>query len=1074
MGLITEYLTAQKQHEAKYGERTVVLMAVGTFYEIYEYDPLYCTTDEAKKDKKGNVWNEHIGHAVALSTVLNSVLTQKDKNKPYGITNPFIVGFPIIAYEKNKLTLLANDYVIVRVDQGRKIADKKVPRFVSEICSPTLELDSITLNRPSSNIAAIYIEYHSGTGTKYDNFLVTTGLSIIDILTGTNRICEFHSKTDDQFHALQELYRCITAHSPRELILHISDVPSTIDQTNYIKYIEKILDLKRFDRATSHINEMLPEYKKISYQIEFFNKLFTLQTKKDIINSNSKPNTDLNLITETPKESVPLTGTPTASQNVIQIYNNKVIEELGLERMKYGLISYMLLIQHCYSHNPDLITRLSKPDLQWIDSERHLILTHNAILQLNLIPERSNNLKKEITSLMSVLDENQTHLGRRMLQNLLQNPMLKADEIEIYYELVSDMLTYKVGEEPLWLVLDRHLKELPDIGRLQRKLEIKVITPKELAVLYHAYLKIIEIYKIIVESQAKTLIRYLLTPEDTVSFNEFISRYTLMINFPVLECCYLDSDSNNNEWLEFTDPPINYGFYEDIDKYTDSLIQAERELQKIVDHLNSFLKNLKGKELEFRSAKKKQGATKQGPTNTILLTTTAKANTLMKSPINTELCGKLNLSTHSTTEQMIRSDKITALSDMIDNNKMALRQLLYNVFLHIIDEMTKKYKFYVPLANLVAKIDLIHSYAKVAEKYNYYRPEIVKDSQPTSFLEARELRHPIVERLINEVYVVNDAYLGRGNEVRTNGLLLFGLNMSGKSSYVKSIALNIIMAQIGCYVPSHLKYKPYGKIITRLSGMDDIFSGNSTFSVEMSELRTILRQADERSLVVGDELAHGTETNSAIGITISAIMSLIHNNASFIFATHLHDIVDLPYITELKPNSLRICHLTVHKDPITNCLMYERKLTPGSGPQNYGILVAESLDLPQNFIEKAYEIVNYITGNGKELVNPKTSRYNANMYVDSCNICGTKSNLQTHHIVEQNRSNEKGFVPVSIILQSEDVYLGKLHKNKCSNLIVLCGKCHTQIHNTNQELETISTINGKLIRLKDQTMSNSC
>lgn len=1041
MTIITDYLTLQKDQQDKYGERTVVLMAIGSFYEIYEYDPSYCSNEEAKIDKEGKIWNENIGHAVALSTVLNAKLTQEDKNQPYAINNPFKIGFPIVAYEKNKPTLLANDFTIVRVDQEKGAIKGHVTRHITEVCSPYTEICDATLTRSTSNIAVIYIEYQHGIGSRYENFLITTGIAVVDIITGTNRVCEFHSKLDDQVHAIQELYRFLISHYPRELIIHIDDIPTTVDAGLYTKYLEKMLDTKRFDRTVSYINRIPPEYKKVSYQIEYLNKLFMRKEFR-----------------------VP-------GLNLIQARNDKIIEELGLERMKYGLLAYMILIQHCHSYNPDIITKLEKPDLQWIDSESHLILTHNAILQLDLISNKPHTKQREIDSLMCVLDQNQTNLGRRMLHGLLQNPMLRANEIQVYYDMVEDMLSIKIENEPLWLVLDRHLKELPDIARLHRKLEIKLITPKELAILYRAYLKIIQIYTLIWTTRAPTLTKQLLNAEDSTGFNQFLVRFTPIINFQALECCYLESSAeSDNEWLEFSECPINPGSYDDIDKCNAQLVQAEKMLQQIVDHLNEFLKGSKGKDLEFKCANKKPGAKKSDPTGVILSTTTAKANLLMNSPINTDLCGRLQLMTYTSNEQLIKSDKITALTSVIDTNKMWLRKRLRIIYFSLLDEMISKYKFYAPIAHLIAKLDLIHSYAKVSEKYNYYRPIIV-DEGDISFIEAVDMRHPIIENIIDGVYVANDIRLGHGETISTgekrfNGMLLYGLNMSGKSSYVKSVALNIIMAQIGCYVPSHLRYKPYSKIITRLSGNDNIFAGLSSFAVEMNELRTILRQADKNTLVVGDELCHGTENCSATSITTSAILSLVKTNASFIFATHLHDLVDLPYIKNLDPYKLRVCHLTTHKDPATSYLIYDRKLHDGPGPTNYGILVTESLELPKDFIEKAYEIVNYITEAGADLVNTKSSRYNSRFFVDACTLCGVKSNLHVHHIIEQNMADNNGFVLAKTTIENHEVSLGKLHKNKLDNLIVLCKDCHTNLHSTKQELETISTTKGKLIRLK--------
>lgn len=1059
--LIIEYLNQQKKYEQQYGERTVVLMQIGSFYEIYGYDPTYCTSDEAKKDKEGNVWNEPIGHALELSTVLNCVLAREDNSGPYSIYNPFKVGFPMIAYEKNRDTLLASDYVIVRIDQvkGAKPKSGPVDRYVAEVCSPTMQLDNITLARPTSNIACIYIEYHQGVRNRYENFVITTGAAVVDVITGQNRVCEFYSKAEDQVHAVQELYRFLITHYPRELIVHINDMPLGLDKHTddapnpYVKYLERVLELRRFDRLTTHVNTVPGDYKRLPYQVEFLNKLFNKST------AGQAPTTGIQL-------------------NIIQKRNDKIIEELGLERMNYGRIAYMLLMQHCHSHNADIIAKLSKPDLQWIDSNRHLILTHNAIVQLDLVPSKDNisrlRKKTEIDSLMSILDQNQTHLGRRVLHTLLQNPMLDANEIRTYYDMVDEMSSVIADKDNLWKVLDRQLKELPDIGRLQRKLEIKLITPKELAVLYGAYIKIINIYVTIMHAKTPVLHSQMLAPEDVSNFNGFLARFCSMIDFEALECCHLDTSSESNlKWMEFVDCPIKAGFYADLDEQTKALTNAENNLQRIVDHLNGFLAHTRGKKLEFKAAKKKQGAKKQDPTGTVLTTTAAKANELGMAQIDTNLCGVIQVQPYTASDRIITSDRIAALCTTIDGIKMWMRQRLLGIYEAIIEEMSTKYTFYVPIAALVAKLDLVHSYAKIANLYNYYRPEIVTDDSDSSYLEAKDIRHPIIERIIDGAYVTNDIMLGNGNGERSNGMLLFGVNQTGKSSLAKAVALNIIMAQAGCFVSSQLRYKPYSKIITRITGNDNIFKSQSSFALEMTELRTILRQADESTLVIGDELCHGTETHSGMAITASALLSLIKNKSSFIFATHMHELLNLESMRNITRDKMRLCHLSISYDEPSKTLIYDRKLQDGAGASIYGLMVAKSLDLPGEFLDKAHEILLEITGENKNIVEMNQSRYNAKVYVDSCAMCNRNKSqieLHTHHILERHTADDKGLVTKTTITKDgKEINVGTMHKNAKDNLIVLCRDCHRNLHSNEIELESLTTAGAKIVRVKPNT-----
>ena len=164
----------------------------------------------------------------------------------------------------------------------------------------------------------------------------------------------------------------------------------------------------------------------------------------------------------------------------------------------------------------------------------------------------------------------------------------------------------------------------------------------------------------------------------------------------------------------------------------------------------------------------------------------------------------------------------------------------------------------------------------------------------------------------------------------TNGILLYGVNASGKSSLMKSVGLCIIMAQCGMFVPcSEFIYKPYHNVFTRISNNDNIFKGQSTFAVEMSELRSILKRTNDNSLVLGDELCSGTEMASGQSIVAAGIMCLSKLKTSFIFATHMHQLVDIEEINCLE--DVKYKHLKVHYDYEKSILIYDRQLSDGPG-----------------------------------------------------------------------------------------------------------------------------------------------
>ena len=1026
VSIIIEYLRMQIEYEAKYGERTIILLNMGTFFEIYGYDPNYCLTDEAKIDRYGQIWNEIVGHAVEASVLLNARLTQENGKEPYSIMNPHKLGFPIVAYEKYKETLLRNDFLIIRVDQEAKVGSGRVGRYIAEVVSPTTEINEVSLNRVTSNIACLYVEYQAQRAD-YENFLITTGIAVVDILTGDNIVCEFYSSETDEVRAIQEIYRFLVAHRPREIIVHVDDMPDNLSLHSeehpnpYLKYLETALELRRFDRRALFVNDVPADYKKPDYQVNFLNKIFS-----------HKPG-------------------PTQSKlNIVAQRNDHIIEHLSLERMNYGRIAYALLLQHCYNHNPDIIARLSKPQTDWLDSDRHLILTHNAIVQLDLIshttPSGNRRKRTEIDSLLSVLDGNMTPLGKRALQSILQNPLSDTDEIERSYSMIEEMQTVKIENQPLWQVVERKLKELPDIGRLQRKLELRLITPKEMAVLYTGYTRIVNLYIDIVSVPAPTLHSHLLKPQQVTNFNQYLARYGAIFDFAALECCVVETSENKAKWIRFDTCPLKLGIYTDVDAYVQDLTSATDHLQRIADHLSLHLANTRGNKISLTHERKKVGATAQDGIRTLITTTPAKARTLMQAHIDTQLCGILESHTLTTSETIVTSSVITELCQRVDAARLWLYTRLYTIYLDLVDEMVRHYTFYSGIIHLVATVDLMHCYAKIAYRNNYFRPQL--DTQPgASYVTITDLRHPVIEQLIEEQYVTNNITL------ESNGMLLYGVNQTGKTSLAKAIALNVILAQIGCYTAGHVRLRVFRRLITRLSGSDNMFKGESSFAVEMTELRTILRQSDDQTLVIGDELCHGTETHSGMAITAGAIITLLERRACFLFATHMHELVKLPCIQDIPDERLQVCHLSVDYDESNEILMYDRKLQSGSGSPLYGLIVAQSLNLPGEFLTACYSILPDIVGRSSQLLSTQRSRYHSGVYMDACALCQRMSPevvLHTHHIQHQANADERGLI-------------GSMPKNSRNNLVVLCQPCHENLHAEHHELTAVSTGTGTVL-----------
>ena len=303
-------------------------------------------------------------------------------------------------------------------------------------------------------------------------------------------------------------------------------------------------------------------------------------------------------------------------------------------------------------------------------------------------------------------------------------------------------------------------------------------------------------------------------------------------------------------------------------------------------------------------------------------------------------------------------------------------------------------------------------------------------------MQIKELRHVLIEHIQqNEIYVPNDVSIDPSNK----GILLYGTNAVGKTSLIRALGIAVIMAQAGMYVPcSEFKYKPYQAIFSRILGNDNIFKGLSTFAVEMSELRVILRQSDENSLILGDELCSGTETESALSIFMAGLMELDKKHSSFVFATHFHEIIKYDEMRDL--TKIRIMHMAVHYDRVLDCLVYDRKLRDGPGNRMYGLEVCKSLYLPEDFLEKAYTIRNKYHPETRGGLEHPASSYNAKKIRGMCELCHVELGQETHHLAEQQMADQEG-------------YIGTFHKNHKANLMSVCEACHLKEHTNSESIK---------------------
>ena len=373
-----------------------------------------------------------------------------------------------------------------------------------------------------------------------------------------------------------------------------------------------------------------------------------------------------------------------------------------------------------------------------------------------------------------------------------------------------------------------------------------------------------------------------------------------------------------------------------------------------------------------------------------------------------------------------------------------LQVLATELYLKFLNELYSKYnRLLSEVVRGVAQVDLYKSVAKTARQCKYCRPTIVRrggsgcdydngsdEAERGSYVEIRGLRHPLIEKIqTDREYVPHDISLSDNSR----GMLLYGVNSSGKSSVMKAVGIAIIMAQAGFYVAAEsFSFYPYTSVMTRILGNDNLFKGLSSFAVEMSELRGILHRSNCRSLILGDEICHGTETDSALALVAASIVHLSQTGANFIFATHLHKLGELKVISELQ--TVKSFHLSVQYDSVRDELIYDRKLRSGAGQSLYGLEVARAMKIPSDILDLANSIRKEHGGIAGEILATDNSRYNSDVYLDMCKIdnCGKRADA-VHHINFQSEADDCGMIR-------------HYHKHTRHNLVTLCAEHHLMVH----------------------------
>lgn len=511
-------------------------------------------------------------------------------------------------------------------------------------------------------------------------------------------------------------------------------------------------------------------------------------------------------------------------------------------------------------------------------------------------------------SLFNVLDETLTPMGRRMMLQWLNEPLLSVERIEKRLDQVELFF-----EQGLW----RHeiraaLKAFGDIERLANRVAAGLARPQDLVALR----------------------------ENLGRLPDFISKLEAGTGTTIFDETLRNMDPCDEVYQQLvhaieSEPPATLG--------TIGLIRPgfSDELDEVVDsseHARQWIADLEKVERERTGIKSlKVGFNKVF--GYYIEVTKANTDRVPEEYIRKQTL--VNAERYITPEMKDYETKVLSAED-------AIRELETEIFHEICRTIAEDTGRLVRTARAMARVDTIAALAEVAAVKGFIRPELV----PENRLEIAESRHPVVEeQLIGRRFVPNDVILEEGERIR----IITGPNMSGKSTYLRQVALIVLMAQMGSFVPARTaSIGLVDRIFTRIGAQDEIFAGQSTFMVEMVETANILHNASQRSLLILDEIGRGTSTYDGVSIAW-AVVEYIHNHPRLrsrtFFATHYHELTSL---SGMLPG-VRNYNVAVSEEG--GEVVFLHKITPGGADKSYGIHVAELAGLPRPVINRAQEIL---------------------------------------------------------------------------------------------------------------------
>ncbi len=594
-----------------------------------------------------------------------------------------------------------------------------------------------------------------------------------------------------------------------------------------------------------------------------------------------------------------------AKDSLTNHFKIKSLKGFGIDELNEGIISagavlfYLSETQHHKLEHINNIHRIVEDDFVWMDKF--------TIRNLELYFATST----EAVTLIDIIDKTISPMGGRLLKRWLALPLKNIEEIKKRHEIVK----YFIENDSFHSQINYQIDQISDLERLISKVATGKINPREVVLLRDSLHAILPIKEALLKSNNDTLI----------NLGSSIRSCEMLIE-KISTTLYQDAPVNINKGNA-----IANGVSKELDElraistsgkdYLETMVEREIELTRIPS-LKIAFNNVFGYYIEVRNTHKDKVPEEWTRKQTLV-----------------------SAERYITEELKEYEEKILGAQEKISK----IEQELFIELLHFILPFIKKVQ---ENAQVIAKIDCLSSFAKIATVNNYVRP-IIDDSLE---IQIKNGRHPVIERQLplGEEYIANDLVLNRDQQ---QIIMITGPNMSGKSAILRQTALIVLLAQIGSYVPAqNAKIGVVDKIFTRVGASDNISMGESTFMVEMNETASILNNLSERSLILLDEIGRGTSTYDGISIAW-AISEYIHEHPSrskTLFATHYHELNDMSETFE------RIKNFNVSVKELKDNVIFLRKLVPGGSKHSFGIHVAKLAGMPTTVLHRAKKMLKHL------------------------------------------------------------------------------------------------------------------